>query len=104
MVTAIETPLSDWAKLMSPQNAISLCRDLILTTLLLSAPVVATSLVVGLLISVLQAITSIQEQTLSFAPRIAAVAIAMVITLPWTLQVITTYTHRVLWQLVEVVK
>lgn len=89
---------------MSPQMAISMCRELLLTTLLLAAPVVATSLVIGLLISVLQAITSIQEQTLSFAPRIAAVAVAMIVTLPWTLQVITTYTHRVLWQLAEVVK
>jgi flagellar biosynthesis protein FliQ len=89
---------------VEPQFAISMCRDLILTTLLLTAPVVVTSLVVGLLISVLQAITSIQEQTLSFAPRIAAVAIAMVVTLPWTIQVITTYTHRVLWHLTEVVK
>ncbi len=76
-------------------------RDLLLTALLLSLPTVAISLIVGLAISILQTITSVQEQTLSFAPRILAVGVVLVISLPWTLRVATGFTIRMVQMLVE---
>jgi flagellar biosynthetic protein FliQ len=76
-------------------------RDLLLTALLLSLPTVAISLIVGLVISSLQTITSVQEQTLSFAPRILAVGVVLVISLPWTLRVATGFTIRMVQMLVE---
>lgn len=77
-------------------------RDLLLTALLLSLPTVAISLIVGLVISILQTITSVQEQTLTFAPRILAVGIVLLISLPWTLRVMTGFTLRMVQMIVEV--
>ena len=75
-------------------------RELLYTAVLLALPTVVTSLVVGLVFSVLQTITSVQEQTLSFAPRIIAVAIVIVLTLPWMLMVMTNFTER-MFQLIS---
>ncbi len=77
-------------------------RDLLITAMLLSTPAVAVSLIVGLVISLLQTITSIQEQTLSFAPRIVAVGAVMLITLPWMMQTSQSFTMRMFERLLEV--
>lgn len=76
-------------------------RDLVLTTLLLVGPAVAVSLVVGLIVSIMQTVTSIQEQTMTFAPRIIAVSLILVATLPWMLRVMMNYTERVMATAVE---
>lgn len=86
---------------MTTLQVIQIGRELLLTAVLLSLPTVVVSLVVGLAISVFQAVTSIQEQTLTFAPRIVAVAITMVFTLPWTLKVAMSFTVRMLSLLTE---
>jgi len=67
---------------MSEQYIVYLFRETFYTTLLVSAPVLVVSLVVGLLISIFQAATSIQEFTLTFVPKLIAVAIVLVLTLP----------------------
>lgn len=86
---------------MSTPEVIGIGRDLLYTALLLSLPTLAVSLVVGLVISVLQAATSIQEQTLSFVPRMVALGVVIVLTMPWTLQLATHFTVRMLWQAAE---
>ena len=86
---------------MSGLLVIEICRDLLVTALLVVLPTVAISLVVGLSISIFQTVTSIQEQTLSFAPRIVAVAIGLVLTLPWTLGVLTGFTFRMFTRLIH---
>jgi flagellar biosynthetic protein FliQ len=86
---------------MEPSQVTQIGRDLLLTALLLSLPAVAISLVVGLAISILQTITSVQEQTLSFAPRIMAVGVVLVLSLPWTLRVATGFTMRMVQMVVE---
>ena len=68
---------------MTPELVVQLARRSFEATLLLSAPLLIFSLVVGLLISIFQAVTSINEATLAFAPKIAAVMVAMVIFFPW---------------------
>ncbi len=77
-------------------------QEMLLVAILLAMPTIVASLLTGLIISILQAVTSIQEQTLAFAPRIVAVAAAIIITMPWSLKVLINFTHRMIWQIAEV--
>ncbi len=88
---------------MTANEVTQIGRELLCTAVLLAAPMVLTSLVVGLLISIFQTVTSIQEQTLTFAPRIIAVALVMLVTLPWTLKVMINFTQRMMEHLSQVV-
>lgn len=87
---------------MDTLDVVEIGRDLLLTALWLSAPAVLVSLLVGLIISLLQTVTSVQEQTLSFAPRIVAVGGVMLLTLPWMLQVSSAFTLRMMERLLQV--
>ncbi len=87
---------------MTANEVTQIGRELLCTAVLLAAPMVLTSLVVGLLISIFQTVTSIQEQTLTFAPRIIAVALVMLVTLPWTLKVLINFTQRMMEHLSQV--
>lgn len=77
---------------MNPQLVIEIGRKAILTAGLLALPVLATGLVVGLLVSIIQAITQIHEMTLTFIPKIIAIALALYFFLPWMLRIILNYT------------
>lgn len=79
---------------MEVSEAIVIGRDLMVTALLLSAPVVVVSLLVGVLISIAQTVTSIQEQTLSFAPRIVAVVGVVIYLTPWYLTTLRTFCQQ----------
>jgi flagellar biosynthetic protein FliQ len=87
---------------METLEVVEIGRDLLITTLWLAGPAVLVSLVVGLAISLLQTLTSVQEQTLSFAPRIIAVALIIVALLPWMLQQTSAFTLRMMEKMVEV--
>lgn len=89
---------------MNSTEIISIGRDLMLTTLWLVAPSVIVSVVVGVGISIFQTVTSIQDQTLSFAPRIVAVALTMLVCLPWTVQLASSFTLRIIERMPQVVK
>lgn len=86
---------------MDTNLVVQIGRELIFTGILLVLPTVAVSLVVGLVISLFQTVTSIQEQTLTFAPRILAVGGILVATLPWSLQVLSSFTFRMMWLMSE---
>ena len=75
-------------------DAALMAREFLMTALMLVAPVVIVSLVVGLIISIGQTVTSIQEQTLSFAPRIVAVVVLMIFTMNWYLHSLQSYTNN----------
>lgn len=79
---------------MTQALVIDLARQMILTAALLSAPMLVVALTVGLVISLLQAVTQIQEQTLSFVPKLAAVAITFIIALPWLINIMLRYTSE----------
>lgn len=64
--------------------------------MLVSAPVLGTALVVGLLISILQAITQIHELTLTFIPKVLAITAVLLFLLPWVLQILVGYTVEVM--------
>lgn len=89
---------------MESIEIISIGRDLMVTTLWLVAPSVIVSVIVGVGISIFQTVTSIQDQTLSFAPRIVAVAITMLICLPWTVQIASSFTLRIIERMPQVVR
>jgi flagellar biosynthetic protein FliQ len=81
---------------MSIPLVLEIGREMLITALLLSAPSLVVSLFVGVLISIFQTITSIQEQTLSFAPRIVAVSVAIIVTLPWSIRVLVSFATRMM--------
>ena len=87
---------------MSSMQVVEIGRDVLTTAMILALPAVLVSLLVGLIISIFQTVTSIQEQTLTFAPRIRGVGLVLVFTLPWTLEVLTNFTTRMFWLLSKV--
>ena len=87
---------------MDTLNVVEIGQDFLITAMWLSGPAIVVSLVVGLLISLAQTITSVQEQTLSFAPRIVAVGAVMLLTLPWMLQQSSAFTMRMMERLLQV--
>ncbi len=85
-------------------DAIFIGRQLLWMSLLLVAPVVAISLAVGLFISIAQTVTSIQEQTLAFAPKIIAVVALLMLMLPWYLSTLKSFTLTMFQYLTHIVK
>ncbi len=71
---------------MTPESVLLILREALLLILLLSAPVMAVTLVIGLVVSLLQATTQLQEQTLSFVPKLVAAFLTLAITGGWILQ------------------
>jgi flagellar biosynthesis protein FliQ len=80
---------------MTPEMVVQLARRSFETTLMLSAPLLIFSLVVGLLISIFQTVTSINEATLAFVPKIVAVMVAMIIFFPWMMSYMTDFTREI---------
>lgn len=80
---------------MTPELVVQLARRSFETILLLSAPLLIFSLVVGLLISIFQTVTSINEVTLTFVPKIVAVMVAIIIFFPWMMTYMTDFTREI---------
>jgi len=76
-----------------------LARELLMTALMLAAPVLIVGLLVGLAVSLFQALTSVQEQTMSLIPKMFAVMLVSLMLLPPAMQVIRDYTLRIFDQL-----
>lgn len=89
---------------MSTAQILEIGNDLLMTALLISLPALLVSLVVGLVVSILQTITSIQEQTLSFVPRLLAVGLVLALSMAWALQMASHFTARMLWQATEAIR
>lgn len=81
---------------MTPEFVVSFAKEGIILTLILSAPMLILGLVVGLAVSIFQAVTSIQEMTLSFIPKIVAVFMGMLFFAPWMLEKIMTFTTKII--------
>jgi flagellar biosynthetic protein FliQ len=82
---------------------LQIVNDFLLTGLLLAAPAVVTSLIVGVVIALFQTVTSIQEQTLTFAPRILAVTVVIGLTLSWSMNLLVQFTLRLFEQMAGIV-
>jgi flagellar biosynthesis protein FliQ len=81
---------------MSSSLAVELIRQALTVALLVAAPLLLTSLAVGIFVSLIQAVTQIQEQTLTFIPKLIAMAAVFVIFLPWSLSQLVQYLVGVL--------
>jgi flagellar biosynthetic protein FliQ len=79
---------------MTQDQVVSLVVDAMSVSLKIALPVLLVSLVVGLAVSIFQAVTQIQEQTLTFIPKVVAMAVVIVIAGPWMLGQIVSYTQN----------
>jgi flagellar biosynthetic protein FliQ len=77
---------------MSHTLVVDLARNAIMLALLFAGPMLVVALLVGLTVSVLQAVTQIQEQTLAFVPKLVGVAVVFLLALPWMIQLLVKYT------------
>jgi len=78
---------------MSQDQVISICVSAMELAMKVSMPLLLVGLIVGLLVSIFQAVTQIQEQTLSFIPKIAGLAVVLVVGGPWMLGQLLTWTE-----------
>ncbi len=79
---------------MTQIYVLNLGREAILITLLVAAPMLGIGLLVGLSISIIQAVTQINEMTLTFIPKIIAVALSLMFFLPWIMRFLITFTRE----------
>ncbi len=77
---------------MTEDLIVKLGQDALSTTAMLAAPLLVSTLVIGLAVSIFQALTQINEATLTFIPKMIVVAVVIVIAGPWMMDVMTTYT------------
>lgn len=80
---------------MSQGDLIAICKDAVMTALMVSAPFLVISLVIGLAISVIQAATQIHEQNIVFVPKIVATGLLLIFLGSWIITVMTEFTQRI---------
>ncbi len=86
---------------MTENQILYMAKEAIGTAILVGGPLLAASLMVGLLVSIFQAMTQIQEQTLSFIPKVLSIALILLLLGPWMLNIMTAYTTNLLTELVN---
>jgi flagellar biosynthesis protein FliQ len=86
---------------MTEADTLEIAREAILVMLQVAGPMMLLSLVVGITISLFQAMTQLQEQTLTFAPKIIIMSVALFVLLPFMLSSITTFTERLMDRIVS---
>ena len=87
---------------MSPEQVIHVGRQAVETVLLTAAPMLIAAMVIGLLISIFQAATQINEQTMTFIPKIVAVFVTLLIFGPWIIELLVTFTTGILEQIATI--
>ena len=89
---------------MTEDIVLSIGREAIWTTVVLAAPLLLASLVVGLVVSIFQAVTQINEATLTFIPKMLAIVLVMVVLAPWMTQMLTSYTTELFTSMPNLVR
>lgn len=89
---------------MTEEVILKLGQDALKTTAMLAAPMLATTLVVGLVVSIFQALTQINEATLTFVPKMIIIAIVLVLAGPWMIDIMSTYTINLLESISTIVR
>ena len=84
---------------MTPEFVIDLATQTLRTALLLAAPPLLAGLIVGVLVSMFQSVTQMQEQTLVLVPKMLAIAVVLLLCLPWMLQILLGFTSQLFIQL-----
>jgi len=89
---------------MTPNEAITLSQDAVIMTMTVAGPLLAVAMAVGLLISLFQAVTQIQEMTLTFVPKIIAVMLAILFLSSWMITKLVDYTHDLIVSLPTLIR
>ncbi len=89
---------------MNQDMAIGLARQAIELTLLISLPMLGVGLIVGLAISIFQAVTQIQEMTLTFVPKIIAVLLGLLVAFPWIMNKMIDYTRGLILNIPDMIR
>lgn len=89
---------------MNIEQSVDILRDLVTVALTVSSPILLVAVSVGIVVSLLQAVTSIQEASLSFIPKVVALGITMVVVGPWILKTLMDFTIIFLNRLPEAVR
>jgi flagellar biosynthesis protein FliQ len=79
---------------MTPENAMTIGRQALEMTLIVSAPLLLAALITGLIVSIFQAATQINEMTLSFIPKLFVMFLVMLLAGPWMIGIMTDYMHQ----------
>jgi flagellar biosynthetic protein FliQ len=77
---------------MTPESVVEIGQSAVMTTLLVAGPMLAAGMLVGLVISIIQAATQINEITMTFVPKIVTVFLVLVLSLPWIINQMTKFT------------
>jgi len=80
---------------MTPEFAIWITKEMMFTAIMVAAPMLIAGLVVGIIISLFQAMTQVHEMTLTFIPKILAVVGVMLFTMPWMISIVSGYTREI---------
>lgn len=87
---------------MNSQQVIDIILSCLYLIIEISLPILSVALVIGLIISIFQAATQINESTLSFLPKIAAILLVIIILSPWILRKMSDYTHKIYEKIPEI--
>jgi len=79
---------------MTPQMVVAIGREALTVTLMVAAPMLIFGLIIGLIISIFQAVTQINEMTLTFVPKILAVGLGLLVFLPWMINMLMDFTNH----------
>lgn len=77
--------------MMSEENAIEMIRNTLMIVLTIAVPLLLSGMVIGLLVSLFQSVTSIQDQTLTFVPKIIIIVVVAILLTPWMIELLTTF-------------
>ncbi len=81
---------------MTPDFAVNVCKKAIQTILMCAAPMLLAGMIIGLMVSIFQAATQINEQTLTFIPKIVGVFVTLLLFGPWIIRTVTTFTAGII--------
>ncbi len=89
---------------MNPDFAIDLLKNTMLQAATLAAPILLTAMIIGLIVSLFQAVTSIHEQTLSFVPKVVGVLALLIFLLPWITRTMIGFTQSMIERMPQMVR
>lgn len=89
---------------MTPDTVVEIVANAFKIGLMLALPIMLATLIVGIIVSIIQSITSIQEQTMVFVPKILAVFIALLVCFSWMMNTVINYTQQLLGSIPDLVK
>lgn len=89
---------------MTQEFVVDFAMEALKVTLLVSAPMLGFGLITGIIVSIFQAVTSIQEMTLTFIPKILAVVLALFIFFPWLIQIMLSFTSKVFTLIPQIIR